>query len=321
MNTPLDMRFADAAPAVSIVTAAYNASATLAETVESVLAQTDGDWEFVIVDDGSTDATLAIAERFASTDTRVRVISQANAGTAAARNAGVRASHAPWLVMLDSDDLLAPEFISRMSAFRVEHPGFDIYSANGELLLPNGRRMPLVPGAGQDRVHSVAVSEQLWESLVPGTSVARREVFERCGGYRAVYSEDYDFWLRALILGARQIQNPERLWLYRRQAGSKTRALVREAESILAILNDAREMPELTDEERAECDRSIAFAHARVNRRELEEALLDGKYAGARGAYVRARGAFPDRRKYSVGLALMMLSPRLYARVKARRMV
>lgn len=322
MSASLDMRFADAAPAVSIVTAAYDAAATLGATIDSVLAQTDDDWELVIVDDGSTDGTLALAERFASTDTRIRVLTQANAGTAAARNAGVSASRAPWLVMLDADDLLSPDFLERMTAFRDEHPGFDIYSADGELLLPDGRRLPLVPGTPMPgRVRSVTVAGQLWESLVPGTSVMHRDVFERCGGYRDVYSEDYDFWLRALILGARQLQNPEPLWLYRRQAGSKTSALVREAESILAILTDARSMPELTDEERVECDRAIAFAEARIKRRELEEALLCGKYSGARSAYMRARDAFPDRGKYALGFVLMTLSPRLYARIKAGRMV
>lgn len=308
-------------PAVSIITAAFNAAATLAETVASVRAQTREDWELVLVDDGSRDVTRMIAEGLAAEDPRIRVFAQDNGGTAAARNAAFAHARADWHVVLDADDLLAPTFLERILAFRAEHPGYDIYSANGELLLRDGGRAPLLPGRGWDRVRSVSAAEQMEESLVPGTSLTHRSVFERCGGYRAVYSEDYDFWLRALILGARQIFLPERLWLYRRQGDSKTTALVREAESILEILTSARAMPELTPEDASACDAAIAFAEARIGRRKLEEALLRGEYAGARGAYVRYRRAFPGAGKYVLGFVLMMVSPRLYARIKARRMV
>ena len=309
------------APVVSIVTAAYNAAATLEETVASVRAQTRTDWELVIVDDGSADETRTIAEGLAAEDPRIRVLSQRNAGTAAARNAGVRESRAEWLCMLDADDLLIPDFLERMLAFAVSHPGYDIYSPTTTMLLRDGRRVPLMTGAEWERVRSVTAAVQMRESSVAQVSLVARGVFDRVGGYRPVYSEDYDFWLRALILGARQVQNPEALWVYRRQEGSKTTALVREAESILEILTDARAMPELSVEDRAACDEAIAFAHARIGRRQLEEALLRGEHGGARRAYLRHRRAFPGTAKYALGFVLMMLSPRLYARIKAGRMV
>lgn len=308
-------------PRISVITAAYNSSATLAETIASVRAQTFADWEHLIVDDGSTDDTRRIAEEAAADDPRVRVLSQANTGTAGARNAALEQAPGEWICILDADDLLLPTYFERILAFAAEEPGYDIYSADGEMLLPDGRRLPVQAGPGWDRVRSVSVTEQLWESLVPGTSLATRAVFDRCGGYRSVYSEDYDFWLRALILGARQRFLPERLWVYRRTVGSKTGALVREAESLLQILTDARAMPELTDTERAECDRIIAFSRVRIKRRQLEEDLLAGHYEGARTRYREASAAFPDRSKYLVGLALMLLSPALYARIKSRRMV
>ncbi len=282
-------------PTVSIVTAAYNAASTLAETVSSVLVQTFPDWELVIVDDGSTDATRQIAAGFAAEDPRVRMVSQANAGTAAARNAGVREARAEWLCMLDADDLLMPTFLERMTAFREDRPGYDIYSPVTTMLLRDGRRVPLMTGRAWETVRSVSIAEQMRESSIAQVSLVRREVFDRVGGYRSVYSEDYDLWLRALILGARQLQVPEALWVYRRQEGSKTTALVREAESILAILTDARAMPGLSPEDRAACDDAIEFAGSRIGRRTLEEALLRGEYAGARAAYVRYRRAFPER--------------------------
>lgn len=98
---------------VGIVTPAYNAAATLARTIASVQAQTLRAWRHVIVDDGSSDASLAIAEGFARRDLRITVLSQANGGPAAARNLGLAHIDAPWVYFLDADDWIAPTFLER----------------------------------------------------------------------------------------------------------------------------------------------------------------------------------------------------------------
>jgi glycosyltransferase involved in cell wall biosynthesis len=90
---------------VSVVIPAYNASRTIAETLESVISQTHGNLEILVVDDGSTDGTPAIVEAFAARDQRVRPICQANGGVAAARNAGIAASTGDFIAPLDADDL------------------------------------------------------------------------------------------------------------------------------------------------------------------------------------------------------------------------
>lgn len=308
-------------PAVSIVTAAYNAESTLLETVDSVLAQTYTDWELVIVDDGSTDGTADLANGCAAADARIRVIAQENAGTAAARNAGFALARGGWWCFLDADDAMFPGYLERMTAFTDQNPGYDIYSCNAEVLLRGEGTELMWRGQQWRRAHEVTPLEQFAESSISPVSLFRPEVFDVTGGFRAVYSEDYDFWLRALLLGFRHLFNPEVLWRYRRREGSKTTALVQEAESILAILTDARGMAALTDAQRVECDRAIEFARARIGRRTLEESLLRGEYSGARGAYLRYRDAFPDKAKYALGFVLMMLSPGLYARIKSRRMV
>jgi glycosyltransferase involved in cell wall biosynthesis len=96
---------------VSILIPCHNAAPWLAETLESALAQTWAEKEIILVDDGSTDASLGIARRFEARG--VRVIAQANAGASAARNAAWRASRGAWLQFLDADDLLAPDKIRR----------------------------------------------------------------------------------------------------------------------------------------------------------------------------------------------------------------
>jgi glycosyltransferase involved in cell wall biosynthesis len=101
---------------VGCVVPAYNAEATLDETLRSVRTQTHRALEIIVVDDGSTDGTRAVVERHAADDARVRLLRQANAGVAAARNAGWQASRADLIAFIDADDLWAPTKIERQLA-------------------------------------------------------------------------------------------------------------------------------------------------------------------------------------------------------------
>jgi glycosyltransferase involved in cell wall biosynthesis len=103
---------------VSVVIPAYNAAATLDETLRSVRAQTHRALEIIVVDDGSTDDTLALAQRHASADPRVQVLHQPNAGVAAARNAGWQHAGSQLIAFVDADDLWAPTKIElQLAAF------------------------------------------------------------------------------------------------------------------------------------------------------------------------------------------------------------
>ena len=98
---------------MSVVIPAYNAAATLDETLRSVRSQTHRALEIIVVDDGSTDDTRAIAERHAAIDQRVQVVTQDNAGVAAARNTGWRRARSDLIAFVDADDLSAPTRIER----------------------------------------------------------------------------------------------------------------------------------------------------------------------------------------------------------------
>ena len=93
-------------PRVSVVVPAFNAGQYLAETLASVTASTFTDYEIVVIDDGSSDNTAAIAERFAP---RARLIRQSNRGMSASRNTGIESSDSEFIALLDSDDLWHPE--------------------------------------------------------------------------------------------------------------------------------------------------------------------------------------------------------------------
>lgn len=98
---------------VSVIIPAFNAAATIAETLRSARAQTHADLEIIVVDDGSTDPTCGLVEEQAALDPRVRLIRQSNSGVAAARNAGAAESNGEFLAPLDADDIWYPRKIER----------------------------------------------------------------------------------------------------------------------------------------------------------------------------------------------------------------
>ncbi len=114
------------APAVSVITPVWNAAATLAATVASVRAQSFPDWEMLVVDDGSTDGSAALAQALAREEPRLRLLAHPTTrGAAAARNHGIRAARGRYLAFLDADDLWRPEKLARQIGFmRAEHHPF-----------------------------------------------------------------------------------------------------------------------------------------------------------------------------------------------------
>lgn len=101
-------------PAISVIMAIYNKAATLDRSIRSVLAQTFGDFELLLVDDGSNDVSLAICRKYAQTDCRIRVIHQDNAGVSAARQIGISSAHGTYSIHVDPDDWIDPQYFEQM---------------------------------------------------------------------------------------------------------------------------------------------------------------------------------------------------------------
>lgn len=112
--TAAGLRPGGLSPQVTVVVAAYNAAADVGRAIASIQAQDMADWELICVDDGSTDGTFKVACEFAAADPRIRVIRQENAGPATARRAGHEQGRGAFFVMLDSDDWVAPDFLSSL---------------------------------------------------------------------------------------------------------------------------------------------------------------------------------------------------------------
>jgi glycosyltransferase involved in cell wall biosynthesis len=245
-------------PRFSIVVPAYQAEATLAETLDAVNAQTLDDWECIVVDDGSTDSTKEIASQYAARDPRIRVLSQPNQGTAGAYNTGVRAARGEYIVICSADDILVSEHLRRMSAFVQREPSFDIYSTNGYFWWP-GESEELVYRdleGGKDRSDSLAdVISRCFYSV---GATYRRSLFSEVGGYHVgVYGEDYDFWLRAMARGARHRYLPEALSRHRVSASRKSAQHEAVYRSDIQLLTDLSASQSLTDLEMRAIERAI----------------------------------------------------------------
>jgi glycosyltransferase involved in cell wall biosynthesis len=237
-------------PRFSIVIPSFNAEATLSETLESVEAQGYGDWECLVVDDGSTDGTAAIARRYAAADPRVRVLSQENMGTAGAYNMGVRAAVGEFVVILSADDILLPQHLSGLSGFIDGEPSYDIYSTNGFLWRPDGSREMAYPPGTLDAVCSLTLADVIRVCFYSVGAAYRRRWFERIGGYRlGIFGEDYDFWLRAMANGATHRYLPMPLSLHRLGSAQKSASVQAACRSDIRAVKELGQTYRLTDDE------------------------------------------------------------------------
>ena len=119
-------------PQASIIVPAYNVAATIAETLHSLLAQTHGDFEIIVVDDGSTDRSVAIARSFG--DPRIRIVQQPNRGLAGARNTGIEAARGKYIGFCDSDDLWRPGKLAAHIAHFEANPQVGLSYSGSELI-------------------------------------------------------------------------------------------------------------------------------------------------------------------------------------------
>jgi len=111
---------------ISVIIPVYNTEPFLEDCLTSVANQTFRDFEAIVIDDGSTDESLALAEHFAKKDSRFKVIHQENRGLSGARNTGIEKASAPWITFLDSDDMWHPQFLERLT-FAMKNISADIY--------------------------------------------------------------------------------------------------------------------------------------------------------------------------------------------------
>lgn len=196
------------APRVSVIIPAYNHEAYIGAAIESVLAQSLVDLELIVIDDGSADATAALAERLATTDPRVTVLRQENAGTAATLNRGLSLARGAITAVLNSDDRFQPARLARLVERLEDAPGAGLAVSAVRLIDPAGE--PISSGATFDwlaggwafyRETGDVVVSLMRDNFICTTSnlVFRTELAREMGGFAPLhYVNDLDFLLRLL---------------------------------------------------------------------------------------------------------------------------
>jgi glycosyltransferase involved in cell wall biosynthesis len=188
------------APQISVVMPVYNGEAFLGPAVESILAQTCRDFEFLIIDDGSTDGTPAILREFEARDPRVRVLCQEHGGLVAALNAGVAAARAPLIARMDADDVSTPERFALQLAYLQAHPECVVLGTAMEVVDPDGAPIYTQPSESSHETlvrNLLMLNPEAKGGMAHPTVMMRREAVLAVGGYRTDYDvEDIDLWLR-----------------------------------------------------------------------------------------------------------------------------
>ncbi|MBV8055731.1 MAG: glycosyltransferase family 2 protein [Deltaproteobacteria bacterium] len=183
---------------VSAIIPVFNGSATIRQAIDSVLEQSSCGLELIVVDDGSTDSTPAIVESYGA---RVQQIRQANAGPAAARNAGVRSASGEYLAFLDADDRWLPGMLDRAIMMLDSDPDCVMAYSNLSMVDSEGRGLAAYLISGE-YAHAPSMEEilaRMWP-IMPSAALIRRLAFDACRGFvedfRGAGFEDAFLWLR-----------------------------------------------------------------------------------------------------------------------------
>ena len=208
-------------PSVSVLMPIHNGEPTLAEAVESVLAQTFADFELIAIDDGSTDGSLSMLEAFARRDPRVRILSRPNTGIAGALNDSIQQARGEFLARMDADDIALPTRFEKQVAYFRAHPECVLLGSRELLVEPYGTPM-------YETDHELdhdGIADQLirgvgWAVVHPA-AMMRATAVRAAGGYRAdrVPIEDLDLFLRLIEIG-KAANLPEVLLHYRQHLES-----------------------------------------------------------------------------------------------------
>ena len=207
---------------VSIVTPAYNYEKYLRQTVESVLAQSYADWEMIIVDDCSTDGTLALARQLDASDARIRVICNGqNQGVSMTRNRGIAEAQGEYIALLDGDDLWTEDKLERQ--VRLIGEGYDLVYCSYDFWDESGRPI--------ERMKPFIVPQQtdyrkmLVSSVVScSTAMVRAELLKAHPFRKESYHEDYALWMELFALPIRAAGDEKVLMHYRQVRGSRSNA-------------------------------------------------------------------------------------------------
>ncbi|HNX87637.1 MAG TPA: glycosyltransferase family A protein [Paludibacteraceae bacterium] len=222
-------------PLVSVIIPVYNSELYLAETLESVLISTYPNFEVIIMDDGSTDKSMEIAQNHALQDARIRCFVQPNAGASVARNHAIGLSHGKYILPVDSDDTISNNYIEEAVKVLENKPEVKVVSREASFFGEKTGRWNFPP---------FSYNLLARRNLIDVCSMYRKADWDKTGGYceEITGREDWDFWISLFKTGGEFVRLPINGLNYRIRSGSKrvkTRNLKKELIDMLNIRHKA----------------------------------------------------------------------------------
>ena len=277
-------------PRFSVVIPAYNSRGLIGGAIRSVLQQTIDDFELIVVDDGSTDDTPQVVE--AVTDSRLRLVRQANTGTAGARNRGIRESTGQYISFLDNDDLWMPTYLEAMGAALDADGKAGFAYTDGWALEDETHQIrrrtamslasPPVPPPPNPEAF---LAELMSRNFILSSVTVRRSAIDRTGGFRDGLGgcDDYDLWIRIVAARQKAVRAPGLLVIQRDRADSQSKDSLRMLRGVERVVASALEEQPLTNQARDAGAEQLAGIRRQIS-------ALSGEISPAAAVY-RSRSA------------------------------
>jgi len=190
-------------PVISVVMSVYNSGKYLAEAIDSILSQTFTDFEFIIINDGSTDGSLSIIKGYRENDDRIVLISRKNKGLPFSLNEGIAASRGKYIARMDSDDIALPQRLQKQYDFMEKYNEVGVLGSGALTIDEKGQ--PLKRGFIPKKVFisysdlDIRANLLFSSALIHPTVLIRKSVLDRSGcvyNVKAYAAQDYDLWCR-----------------------------------------------------------------------------------------------------------------------------
>ena len=245
-------------PKVSVIIPTYNRADMLGDALDSLQRQSFGDWEAIVVDDGSTDAIGEVLARYAR-DVRVRYIYQANQGLSGARNTGIRNAQGEYIALLDSDDVCLPERLAQQVALFERDAQVGLVA--GGCIETDRNLKPIRRVENWHSIPTLTLQDFLFTApFCPSAVMAKRDWFERGGLFdeRMKRAEDWDMWLRMVYQGCVCVWQREAACYYRLHGNNMMRDALLMRDGMLTMLDKLYAHADLPDSIVAQRDRAYA---------------------------------------------------------------
>jgi len=234
------------------------------------------DWEMIIVNDGSTDETAAIASRHAAEDRRIRIIHQDNAGQAAANNRAVPEARAEYIARMDADDIAFPERLAVLASYLNEHPKVVVIGTNVVFLTPDGRELQHTRLPETDGAIRAALFSRQENAFCNPSLMFRKSAWIACGGERSCFGHAHDLDLCLRLVEQGEARNLQRQTIgYRIHSGqvSTTATELQATCALAAFLCAAARMR--GDEELGYTARAVPISRKTLNAANVSNANID----------------------------------------------